>query len=761
MTLQHHTARPFRTSTSRTMTSPWTPAMAQTAAANSPAPFQQMVKLRADTIRQGLLPPTAIDGSHPNESYGDNLAREILYITHTGLLQDFNNWKSIHRPQPPTTKEELDHTLQRYFDDDTSNHLSMTSRTNFAKYMLDFYDVANTYTAQKLQCQYCKKRFAKHFLMPMYPKLLHRTDANTYLFCWGCLQAANGRDHMIHPGPWLNTTKESEDANMTPILDLSLVSNRPWALQSLDEDFDADFVPFVWIPSVDDQAQAYHEATFSHFWDNQQNRWRRTSLTCIDTQGQFYTPDANQFQNLTGRIWKNRSGKNGDHHQFYSKSETYAQALRQIQLQFPDLPTKEARIRVLQTLKFISEHATASFFHLKEDQRNDVLRTFVQWETSRINASLRGIDSDLHHFLHSDKNDLFLKQFWTVVLPSLHHHFICRNPNCKKVVLSHHWATNVKPGKRTQGHYLCPACLTYYRPWAMQDHRGNPLLRPKQCLVVKTKCPPQDLTGLTAQSLVHTDRPDIHYYLYLMEWPEDATDDLLQTLKLQTADLFQAYDQAEDKIAFLHDKIRTQLQEAQPLPYMKRAFWSQDHIAELEARNHQAGAEIYAINLLPKAGPAHDKRPFYDWCAYEYEEGVTHVLKPEQVTKLMALTCCRLLVSTFANDNLLGSKQTTKRQRSGWTTIEHIAYRPEWPRLDPRWRCQRHWTDAFSFTVHFFCVQRTMLSLSWSQVERSIPSHHTQMAESRLNPGDDSSFPCHCFLTTNDFAKLVNNLSFS
>ena len=177
--------------------------------------------------------PTAIDGSHPNESYGDRLAREILYITHTGL-QDFNNWRSIHRPQSPTTKEELDHILQRYFDEDTSNHLSMTSRTNFAKYMLDFYDVANTYTAQKLQCQYCKKRFAKHFLMPIYPKLLHRTDANTYLFCWGCLQAANGRDHMIHPGPWLNTTKESEDANLAPVHDLSVVSNRPWALQSLD-----------------------------------------------------------------------------------------------------------------------------------------------------------------------------------------------------------------------------------------------------------------------------------------------------------------------------------------------------------------------------------------------------------------------------------------------------------------------------------------------------------------------------------------------
>ena len=232
------------------------------------------------SIRQGLLPPTAISGVHPNESHGDRLAREILNITDTGLLQDFNNWRSIHRPQSPTTKAELDHILQQYFDEDTSNHLSATSRTNFSKYMLDFYDVANTYAAQKLQCQYCKKRFAKHFLMPMYPKFLHRNDTNTYMFCWGCLQAANGRDHMIHPGPWLNTTQDSEDANIAPILDLSVVSNRPWALQSLDEDFDADFVPFVWIPAVDDQAQAYYEATFSHFWDNQQNRWRRTSLTC-------------------------------------------------------------------------------------------------------------------------------------------------------------------------------------------------------------------------------------------------------------------------------------------------------------------------------------------------------------------------------------------------------------------------------------------------------------------------------------------------
>ena len=113
-----------------------------------------------------------------------------------------------------------------------------------------------------------------------------------------------------------------------------------------------------------------------------------------------------------------------------------------------------------------------------------------------------------------------------------------------------------------------------------------------------------------------------------------------------------------------------------------------------------------AIHLLPKALPTGDKRPFYDWCAYEYEEGVTHVLKPEQVTKLMALTCCRLLVSTFANENLLGSKQTTKRQRSGWTIVEHITYRPEWPRLNPRWRCQRHRTSTCPFEFISFAFER-------------------------------------------------------
>ena len=636
-----------------------------------PAAFKNMVQYKKDAVRQGLLPATDQDGHHHEEDFSHRLAKDILDIHHTGLLQDFNNWRSIHAPSMPQSQEDLDQLLERYFNTSDSTHLSIPSRTNFSKYLQSYYDIATTYSAQKFQCQYCKKRFAKHFTMPMYPQSLHRSESNTYIFCWGCLQAANGQDHMIHPGPWLNTTSESEASNTSPVANLNIITNRPWSLQSLDQDYDTDFLPYVWIPAVSHEAMIHKEATFQHFWDHNLHRWRRTPLICVSDKGDYYTPDVHRFQSLTNRIWQNRAGKDGDHHQFYSKSESYAQALRQLETQFPELPKKEMRVRVLQTLNFISQHATASFFQLDHAQRQNILNTFIQWETSRIQASLTGIDLKLHDFIHSDKNDAFLKQFWTIVLPSLHHHFLCRNPECKKVVLSHHWATNVKPGARKQGHYLCPACLTYYRPWAGQDHRGRALLRPKQCLVVKTKCPPQSIDQLAAQSLVHRDRPDVHYYLYLMEWPEEATQGLLDDLKIQTANLFEEYDQAEDRIAFLHDKIQNQLKHAQPLEYMDRAFWTAENLQALRDRNTQAGQNIYPLENLPTAGPANDKRPFYDFCSYEYEEGVTHVLHPKEVTKLMALTCCRLLVSSYTKEKMLPAKRT----RSSWAdTVSRLVY---------------------------------------------------------------------------------------
>ena len=734
--------------------------MASASTPFSPDAFKNMAQYKKYAIRQGLLPATDCEGRHSSEDISHQLAKDILDIHHTGLFQDFHNWRSINSPMMPQSQKDLDDLLQTYFNATEYRHLSIPSRTNFSKYLQTYYQIANDYSAQKFQCQYCKKRFAKHFIMPMYPQHSHLNEANTFLFCWGCLQAANGQDHMIHPGPWLNTSEESERSKTNPVPDLNILTNRPWSLQTLDQDYDTDFMPYVWIPAVSHEAQIYHEATFQHFWDNNLRRWRRTPLVCVTDKGGYFTPDAHKFQALTNRIWQNRAGKDGDHHQFYSKSESYAQALRELEQQFPDLPKKEMRLRVLQTLNFISQHATASFFQLDHTKRQAILNTFIQWETSRIRASLTGIDIKLHEFLHSDKNDTFLKQFWTVVLPTLHHHFICRNPKCMKVVLSHHWATNVKPSKRSQGHYLCPACLTYYRPWANQDHKGNPLLRPKQCLVVKTKCKPQSMSQMVAQSLVHRDRPDMHYFLYLMEWPETATDELLQDLKIHTANLFEEYDKAEDRIAFLHEKIQTQLRHAQPLDYMHRAYWTKENIQALHDRNEQAGSIIYPIDNLPQAGPINDKRHFYDWCAYEYEEGVTHVLQPEEITKLMALTCCRLLVSSHTKETMLPAKRT----RPAWTHSEwHPVYKGLIPGGEPR--IHHHLPEHRRSTqVVIPLTLRWLWKIgSWSQAEWILWLHGTPRYLYSQFVFDDYSLKqiFRVFLWQQNYQCFTNKLSWT
>ena len=260
-----------------------------------------------------------------------------------------------------------------------------------------------------------------------------------------------------------------------------------------------DFAPFVWILAVPAEAKSAHEGVIQHFWDHSLSRWRRLPLSHINTNGSITNYDIDEFQKLTGKIWKLKGQ------------------------------------RTLKTLNFISHHATASLFHLAEEQRQQNLTTFINWETHRIQAGLTGLDSNLHEFFQSDRNDIFLKQFWAIVLPSLHHHFLCRNPACKKVVnvapLGHHTQPQCQA---TRAIFMPMSCLAIYRLFAPQDHKGNKLLKPKQCLVVKASGPCLDLDINLARSLQHRDRPEFHYYLYLMEWPEDATDDLLSTLKVQT-----------------------------------------------------------------------------------------------------------------------------------------------------------------------------------------------------------------------------------
>ena len=48
-------------------------------------PFQQMIRLKSDTIRQGLLPPTNLSGEHPTDSHLLATTNRQCIPAHTGL----------------------------------------------------------------------------------------------------------------------------------------------------------------------------------------------------------------------------------------------------------------------------------------------------------------------------------------------------------------------------------------------------------------------------------------------------------------------------------------------------------------------------------------------------------------------------------------------------------------------------------------------------------------------------------------------------
>ncbi len=124
--------------------------MASASTPFNPDAFKNMAQYKKHAIRQGLLPATDQDGHHSSEEFSHRLAKDILDIHHTGLFQDFNNWRSIYAPMMPQSQEELDDLLEKYFNTAESSHLSIPSRTNFSKYLQSYYQIANTY--RDLQC---------------------------------------------------------------------------------------------------------------------------------------------------------------------------------------------------------------------------------------------------------------------------------------------------------------------------------------------------------------------------------------------------------------------------------------------------------------------------------------------------------------------------------------------------------------------------------------------------------------------------------
>ena len=224
--------------------------------------------------------------------------------------------------------------------------------------------------------------------------------------------------------------------------------------------------------------------------------------------------------------------------------------------------------------------------------------------TSRTSLNRR---KPIQQYLQSSQSTDHLKQFWDAITPTLYHHFLCRNAQCKHVILNSHGLRTMDHNSPKQGVYLCPHCLEIYRPFAATSRNSNigTLVQAKQCLVVKTPTPHPANSPLVGGQQLASDDQEHNYHCFLMEWLEKDTQPFLDQLRIITAELLKGYDQALDKVAYLHQQIHLRIRKTQRLPYMTWETWTPENIETITARNTQAGTNKYKNwNYYPRNGTA-------------------------------------------------------------------------------------------------------------------------------------------------------------
>ena len=154
-----------------------------------------------------------------------------------------------------------------------------------------------------------------------------------------------------------------------------------------------------------------------------------------------------------------------------------------------------------------------------------------------------------------------------------------------------------------QGSYLCPKCLTVYRPWA-----GTALRNPNkkfcpaaQCLVTKSiNRPPPGQDGW-AQKLANHAGTGESWYLYLMKFPTENDQDLLTKCKTVVDSVAQKLSRSDDPHSDLLEYINTVLAQAQPLPYFGPYTVDPENIKDVQARNGQGKKHKIKWEHLPKS----------------------------------------------------------------------------------------------------------------------------------------------------------------
>ena len=615
----------------------------------------------ASSSQPAFLPPSLGGPSDRLKEY----TKLLVESAQTSLITKFDRYMDEHPLQPGQDKRDRITTFITSVDD-------AQERKKALNFLLEHYEDADyTRTGRWLQCAYCKKWHTRHNTLPMIPASdtdnWHCAHVN---LCHACLMASHD-DQLLHPGAWLRTEKTTEDLNepLPPLPqgtpDLTQTRNRPAVLQSLDRENNKEhWQPHHWTIAIPSEATQTWHGFIVHAWNSDQQRWVRSPIANPHSDN-YDTPNPFNITTLikiAGKAWHTRLQYSQLEFTQRPRMAVYQQLREQARRQNPGASNNYLRTITCQQLLFISQWSSNSVYNMDPQQREQFLRALSQWHEAQAEQAFTG-ENPIRDYLESPAYTDHLKQFWDAITPTLYHHFLCRSPQCKLVVMNSHWLRTMAHGSTKQGSYLCPHCLEIYRPFSNMSYNKNigQLVQAKQCLVVKVpKEHPANAPLVGGQQLASDDQ-EYSYHCFLMEWPEKDTEPFLDQLKLITDNLLQGYQDAEDKVAYLHAQIHLRIRKTQKLPYMQRAAWTQHNIDDINDRNSQSGSNKYKLQLLPQQWDSRlgKKTYYYDYFPYKCDQTAT-ILSPADVTDLLAL----IYTQTFLQEYTRDINQTTKRRKA-------------------------------------------------------------------------------------------------
>ena len=514
-------------------------------------------------------------------------------------LQEFRSWLN-HKCGLPIAVRPSDVDLNEYMDKEqieawihewTQNHATDRSGKMLRLFLQHEFkvDIKESMTPSNG----CDQRYSSFLLMPMRAYKEGTYDPSDYhLFCYTCCTSTSG---LLSPGHWLRDHPEHR-AHQRLLAMAPVPSNLSWRESELRAlEADRGYIPPTWYLAVPPQrVPTPDHAIILHTWDEDTKRWIKLPMTTVDETQTASQYSVQEWQQLVHNVYQSRKFYAQAELQIGSRAATY-KGLKDA-IQQADLTTsgRQAKRQLLEHQEFLATSAGTDIWSLDPNDLAQIVSAFKSWEDVNGHLAVGGT-VPLDTYVKQKDSTAHLKDFLDIVLPNLHQHYICRNTKCSFVIRSSHWFHTTTETK--QGSYLCPKCLTMYRPWAGTAFKFCPAA---QCLVTKAinRAPPGE-DGWTQKLTNHAGTGD-SWYLYLMKFPTENDNELLTKCKTVVDSIAQRLSRSQDPHADLLQYINTVLAHAQPLPYFGQYTVDPQNIKDVKSRNGQGKKHKIAWEHLPK-----------------------------------------------------------------------------------------------------------------------------------------------------------------